>query len=515
MNRPDTVTLDPSALVEHDVDYDAVLIGGGVMSATLATLLAKVEPTWRIAIVERLDRLAEESSGPWNNAGTGHSALCELNYSPQQPDGSVDVSAAIKVNEQFQISRQLWSFLVESGRIPDPASFVRPTPHVAFVWGAENVDYLRRRHLALADHPLFAGMEFSEDPQVLAAWSPLLMEGREPGTPVAGTRSVAGTDVDFGSLTRQLVSGLVDLDGVRLEMGTEVRRLRRTAEGWRVTGKRHADGGAFEATARFVFVGAGGQALTLLQRSGIPEIRGFGGFPVSGQFWRTTNPDVVARHQAKVYGKAAVGAPPMSVPHLDTRVVDGSTSLMFGPYAGFSPRFLKNGSLFDLLKSVRLHNLLPMLHVAVGNVGLVKYLVTQLLASKKAKLAELRSYYPEADPADWETVVAGQRVQVIKQVPGKGGVLQFGTEVVAAADGSIAGLLGASPGASTAAPIMLEVLERCFPGRVEAWRPALQEMIPSYGTKLSDDAYLAADLLDRTTDTLGLVAPREREGAAA
>jgi malate dehydrogenase (quinone) len=505
----------PSPEPEVPTDFDAVLIGGGIMSATLATLLRRVEPTWRVAIVERLDTLAGESSGPWNNAGTGHSALCELNYSPQRPDGSVDVTAAVKVNEQFQVSRQLWSFLVESGRIPDPASFVRATPHVSFVWGEQNVEYLRRRHAALEDHPLFAGIEFSDDPAVLAEWAPLLMEGREPGVPVAATRSVAGTDVDFGSLTRQLVDSLVEHDGVQLQLGTEVRRLRRTAGGWRVAGRRRADGARFDVSARFVFVGAGGQALTLLQRSGIPEIRGFGGFPVSGQFWRTTNPDVVAKHQAKVYGKAAVGAPPMSVPHLDTRVVDGSASLMFGPYAGFSPRFLKNGSLFDLLRSVRLHNLLPMLHVAIGNFGLVKYLVTQLLASKKAKLAELRAFYPEADPADWHKVVAGQRVQVIKHVPGKGGVLQFGTEVVAAADGSIAGLLGASPGASTAAPIMLEVLEKCFPGRTEAWRPALQEMIPSYGTRLSEDPELADELLDSTGRVLGLeVAERAGERAA-
>ncbi|NYD41814.1 malate dehydrogenase (quinone) [Nocardioides panaciterrulae] len=491
-------------------DYDALLVGGGIMSATLATLLHQVEPTWRIGIVERLDALAEESSGPWNNAGTGHSALCELNYTPELPDGTVEVTKAVGVNEQFQLSRQLWSFLVEDGRIPEPSSFVRPSPHVSFVWGAENVDYLRRRFEALSAHPLFAGMEFSDDPEVLATWAPLLVEGREPGEPVAATRALAGTDVNFGSLTRQLVGSLVDGDAITLELGTEVRRLRRQGEGWAVRGRR-TGGGSFAASARFVFVGAGGGALTLLQRAGIEEIRGYGGFPVSGVFWRTTNPEVVGRHHAKVYGKPAVGAPPMSVPHLDTRIVDGEASVMFGPYAGFSPRFLKNGSLFDLLRSVRLHNLLPMLTVALGNLGLVRYLVTQVLASRKAQLAELRAFYPQADAADWEKVVAGQRVQVIKPARGRaglaGGSLQFGTEVIASADGSIAGLLGASPGASTAVPVMLEVLERCFGDRLEEWRPALEKMMPSYGVELGADADLAADVMERTSHVLGLEAP--------
>ncbi|WP_122817976.1 malate:quinone oxidoreductase [Nocardioides pantholopis] len=485
-------------------DYDVLLVGGGIMSATMATLLNQVEPAWKVGIVERLDDLAQESSGPWNNAGTGHAALCELNYTPQRPDGSVDVTKAISINEQFQLTRQVWAFLVENGQLPDPSSFVHPAPHLSFVWGAENVTYLRNRYDGLRENPLFAGMEFTEDPEVLADWAPLLMAGRDRTEPVAATRSLGGTDVDFGSLTRQLIAGLRDRGALELEVGVEVRRLTRVDGGWRVRGKNLDGSGHFDATARFVFVGAGGQALTLLQRSGIPEIRGFGGFPVSGEFWRTTNPELVARHQAKVYGKAAVGAPPMSVPHLDTRVVDGRPSLMFGPYAGFSPRFLKNGSLFDLLRSVRLHNLVPMLQVGVRNLSLVVYLVQQLLASKKTQLAELQAFYPDADAKDWEKITAGQRVQVIKRVPGKGGVLQFGTEVIAASDGSIAGLLGASPGASTAVPIMLDVMARCFPDRFEDWRPALEKMIPSYGTELSADPALAAEVLGRTARVLGL-----------
>ena len=489
---------------ESTAPYDAVLVGGGIMSATLATLLQQVEPSWRIAIVERLDELALESSGPWNNAGTGHSALCELNYSPELPDGSVDVSKAITVNEQFQLTRQLWAFLVENGQVPDPTSFIHPSPHLSFVWGDENVAYLRRRYELLADHPLFAGMEYTEDPDVLESWAPLLMAGRDRDQPVAATRSLAGTDVDFGSLTRQLVQGLADRLTTEVVTGVEIKRLQRTEDGWHLRGKHRDGSGTYDARARFVFVGAGGQALTLLQRSGIPEVRGYGGFPVSGEFWRTSDPAIVARHHAKVYGKAAVGAPPMSVPHLDTRIVDGRPSVMFGPYAGFSPRFLKQGSLLDLFRSVRWHNLLPMLQVGFRNLSLVVYLVGQLLASKQAQLAELRQFFPDAEADDWEKVVAGQRVQVIKNVPGQGGVLQFGTEVIAAEDGSIAGLLGASPGASTAVPIMLDVMRRCFPDHIEEWRPALEKAMPSYGRSLAADPELAAEVLRDTALTLGL-----------
>ncbi|WP_244927745.1 malate:quinone oxidoreductase [Nocardioides sp. W7] len=498
---------------ESPAPYDAILIGGGIMSATLATLLHQVEPSWRVAIVERLDALAQESSGPWNNAGTGHAALCELNYSPELPDGTVDVSKAISVNEQFQLSRQLWAFLVESGQIPDPTSFVHPSPHLSFVWGEENVAYLRRRYELLAEHPLFAGMEYTEDHDLIEQWAPLLMAGRDRDEPVAATRSLAGTDVDFGSLTRQLIGALDDRGAIDLVTGVEVRKLDRTEDGWHVRGKRRDGSGTYDATARFVFVGAGGQALTLLQRSGIPEIRGFGGFPVSGEFWRTTEPAIVARHQAKVYGRAAVGAPPMSVPHLDTRMVDGQPSLMFGPYAGFSPRFLKNGSLLDLFRSIRLHNLWPMIQVGLRNVGLTLYLIGQVLAGRKAQLVELQHFFPDARAEDWEKIVAGQRVQVIKNVPGKGGVLQFGTELIAAGDGSIAGLLGASPGASTAVPIMLDVLGECFPDRMTEWLPALEKMIPSYGRSLSEHPELAAEVLRETALTLGLTADDEADAA--
>jgi malate dehydrogenase (quinone) len=471
------------------------------MSATLGTLLHELEPTWKILIVERLSGVGHESSNAWNNAGTGHSALCELNYTPERPDGSIAIDSAVSVNEQFQISRQFWSWLVSEKIIPDPSSFIHQSPHMSFVWGEANVAYLRKRFDALRGHPLFMGMEYSEDPLEIARWAPLLIDGRKKGEPLAATRFVSGSDVDFGALTKSLVDRLVT-DGVSIALDYRVNGLKKMADGgWRLNLRAEIGSTPLDIEASFVFVGAGGMSLNLLQKSGIKEIRGYGGFPVSGVWLRCDNPEVVARHKAKVYGKASVGAPPMSVPHLDTRVVEGNTSLLFGPYAGFTPKFLKNGSVTDLFASLRLHNIGPMLAVGLGNFSLVRYLVSEVFASRGKRLQALWDFYPSADPDDWYELTAGQRVQVIKPDPKKVGVLQFGTEVVTSADGSIAGLLGASPGASTAAAIMIDVLERCFPQRLGGWSKKLRGMVPSYGTKLSDDA----DLAYRSTSHTGSV----------
>jgi malate dehydrogenase (quinone) len=463
---------------------DVALIGGGIMSATLGALLKVLEPTWTVRIYERLDAVAQESSNPWNNAGTGHAALCELNYTPERPDGSIDITKAVTINEQFEVSREFWHHLLTTGALPQPASFISRTPHMTFVRGAENVDYLRRRFETLRAHPLFSELEFSDDPAVIAEWAPLLVAERDADEPVAATRATSGTDVDFGALTQQLVDHLV-AEGTQLFLEHEVTNLRRTTGGrWRLSVKDrswNASERRSTVEARFVFVGAGGGALPLLQAAGIPEAKGYGGFPISGEFLRTDDPELVAQHQAKVYGKADVGSPPMSVPHLDTRVVDGKSYLMFGPYAGFSPKFLKKGKYLGLFTSLRLHNLGSMVGAGLKNLDLTQYLVGQLVASPESKFAALQGFMPTAHPKDWERITAGQRVQVIKRDKDGKGVLEFGTEVIAAADGSIAGLLGASPGASTAVPAMIDLLERCFPDRFTAWRPRLATMIPSLG----------------------------------
>jgi malate dehydrogenase (quinone) len=483
---------------------DVVLIGGGIMSATLGTLLHELQPDWKIVAYERLSDVAQESSNPWNNAGTGHAALCELNYMPMGEDGSMDPAKAVSINEQFQQSRQFWSTLTERGVLDAPSTFINSTPHMTFVRGKKNVRYLRKRYEALKVEPLFAGIEFSDDPAVLAKWVPLMMKKRNPREVVAATRVAAGTDVDFGALTGALVRNLVE-GGAQVALNNRVNSIRRTEDGLWKLGIRHIVGNTpHEVTARFVFVGAGGGALHLLQKSGIPEINGFGGFPISGQFLRTSNPKLVAQHHAKVYGKAAVGAPPMSVPHLDTRVVDGKPSLLFGPYAGFSPKFLKTGSWFDLPASIRPSNIGPMLAVARDNFDLVKYLVGELLASRAKKLAALRVFIPTVKDADWEIITAGQRVQVMKKDAKRGGILQFGTEVVTSQDGTIAGLLGASPGASTAVPIMLDLLSRCFPDRYPGWEPELRRLIPTLGTSLNDSPAKAKKVMAASAKVLNL-----------
>ncbi|SDO69125.1 malate dehydrogenase (quinone) [Geodermatophilus sp. DSM 45219] len=486
-------------------DPDVVLVGGGVMSATLASLLGVVAPDWSVTVFESGPAVAGESSGAWNNAGTGHAALCELNYTPAGPGGTVDVSKAVTINEQFAVSRQFWSHLIREGLTGSPKDFITPVPHVSFVTGEAGRDYMRTRHAAMSAQPVFQGLEYTDDPAVLAGWVPLVMGGRDPGQVVAATRSAAGTDVDFGSLTR-LLFGAAEDRGVHVHVGQRVTDVERRDDGrWSVTVRDTVSGEERTVRTRFLFVGAGGGALPLLQKSGIPEIAGFGGFPVSGMFLRTRSPELVSAHQAKVYGQAAVGAPPMSVPHLDLRLIDGDHSLLFGPYAGFSPRFLKAGSLFDLPLSVKPNNLGSMLGVARTELALTRYLVGELLQSRTARHETLTAFVPRAEQADWDMVTAGQRVQVIKRDPATGrGVLQFGTELVVGGDGTIAGLLGASPGASTAVSAMLTVLERCFPDRVAAWRPLLQEAIPSYGRRLNDDPVLLAEVRAQTMQTLEL-----------
>lgn len=454
--------------------FDVVLIGGGIMSATLGALIARLQPDWSIVVLERLEALAEESSGPWNNAGTGHAGLCELNYMPDPEDPA----RAQEIGRQFRLSRQLWASLVESGDIPAAASFVSRTPHMDVVFGDRDVAYLRRRFTTLRGSPLFSAMQYSEDPDVIRGWAPLLMEGRDRTLPVAATRYEEATDIDFGALTRALI-GSAAARGADVRLSHEVTRLRRAVDGrWTVAGRNRIGGERFSISARFVFVGAGGCALKLLQKARVPEVRGYAVFPIGAQFLRTSAPEVVAMHDAKVYGQAAAGAPPMSVPHLDRRVVDGSSSLMFGPYATFSTRLLKHGRLTDLFTTIRPRNIAPVLAVGVQNLPLVRYLISELLSSRRRKFAQLRRFYPEVDPGDWELIRAGQRAQLIKPHPRKVGVLTFGTELVTGADGTIAGLLGASPGASIAPAVMVELLANCFPSRLDKWRPELGALMP-------------------------------------
>lgn len=487
---------------------DVVLIGAGVMSATLGAMLKEVAPEWNIKVFEKLGSPGEESSNEWNNAGTGHAALCELNYTTEKADGSIDIGKAVKVNEQFQLSRQFWSYLVKRNLIRSPEDFIMPIPHMSFVEGEKNVAFLKKRLEALSASPLFHGMEFSSDHEKLKEWIPLMMEGRTSSEPIAATKIDSGTDVNFGALTRMLFDHL-ERKNVEVHYKHSVEDLKRTRDGsWELKVK-NGFGQVERHRAKFVFIGGGGGSLHLLQKTGIPESKQIGGFPVSGLFLVCKNPDVIAKHHAKVYGKAKVGAPPMSVPHLDTRYIDGKKSLLFGPFAGFSPKFLKTGSNLDLISSVKPNNLMTMLAAGVKEMALTKYLIQQVMLSHEKRMDELREFIPNAKNEEWDIVVAGQRVQVIKDTDAGKGTLQFGTEVVSAADGSVAALLGASPGASTAVHVMLEVFEKCFPQHMTAWEPKLKEMIPSYGLSLSDHPELFRKMEESTGQTLGLVKKKE------
>ncbi len=490
-----------------ETNPDVVLIGAGIMSATLGVMLKQLQPDLTIEVFERLDIVAGESSDAWNNAGTGHSALCELNYTPQKADGSIETVKAVKIAEQFEVSKEFWAYLVEQKLVGDPDQFIRSIPHMSFVWGDDNVDYLKKRHEALEQFHLFKGMEYSEDEATLKQWIPLVMEGRKENEKVAATRMEIGTDVNFGALSSQLFGYLNQQPGVSMDMNHEVRDLKQDDQGnWEITVKDLGTKKKRKVKSKFVFIGAGGGSLLLLEKSGIPEGKGFGGFPVSGQWLKCTNPDVIEQHQAKVYGKASVGAPPMSVPHLDTRMINGQKELLFGPYAGFSTRFLKHGSLLDLPSSIKVNNIIPMVSAGLDNIPLTKYLIDQVRQSPEDRLEALKEYCPTAKMSDWELEIAGQRVQVIKKDPEHGGILEFGTEVVTAGDGSIAALLGASPGASTSVSIMVGLLERCFASKLytHEWQTKLVEMIPSYGKSLAQDAELLEKTRARTSEILNL-----------
>ncbi|HBV40249.1 MAG TPA: malate dehydrogenase (quinone) [Erwinia sp.] len=508
-----------------DEEKDVLLIGGGAMSATLGTWLQALEPEWRISMIERLDSVAEESSNGWNNAGTGHAALAEMNYTPQKEDGSVDIKKAVEINEAFQISRQFWSHLVQKGVLRNPRSFINTVPHMSFVWGDDNVAFLKKRFTALQKSSLFRGMEYSEDPEQIRAWAPLLMEGRAQKDRVAATRITTGTDVNFGEITRQMVTSLQKNPHFSLETGHEVRGFKRNGDGsWNVTVADLKNNGRRKTIrTKYIFIGAGGAALTLLQQTGIPEAKEYAGFPVGGEFLVSENPDIVKRHLAKVYGKASVGAPPMSVPHLDTRMLDGKQVLLFGPFATFSTKFLKQGSLWDMFGSMTSSNFKPMVHVGLDNFNLVKYLVGQVMLTDDDRCQALQDYFPEARKEDWRRVKAGQRVQIIKKDAQKGGVLKLGTEVVTSQDGTISALLGASPGASTAAPIMIDLMSKVFAEQMTtpSWQAKLKSIVPSYGQKLNGNVAATEHQLAETSRILQLdytpftAANDEAEEAAA
>lgn len=497
---------------------DVLLVGSGVMSATLASLLAELDGSLSMIMVERLANVAAESTDAWNNAGTGHAGYCELNYTPMSANGSIDISCALAINASFETSLQFWSYLVENDKLPAPKNFINPTPHLSFVWGDADVGFLRKRYDLLKSHHLFQDMEFSDNHETLKSWMPLIMKQRDVNEKVAATRVNYGTDVDFGALTRNLITNLqapslqnksiANNNQFKLALNSEVKSLKQQKNGrWQVQVKDVITKKMTTINAGFVFLGAGGGALKLLQKSGVPESHGYGGFPVSGQWLVCNNQDVIQHHNTKVYGKAAIGAPPMSVPHLDTRIINGKPALLFGPYAGFTTKFLNQGSYLDLIKSLKPNNIKSMLSAGRQNIELTRYLIGEALQNHASRVTTLREFYPEALEEDWHLENAGKRVQIIKKCGEKGGKLEFGTEIVSAEDGSIAALLGASPGASVAVQAMIDVIERCFSPQMQttAWQSKMNKLVPSYGESLVEDSNLLKNIRQRTLKTLNLV----------
>ncbi|GLK42760.1 MULTISPECIES: malate dehydrogenase (quinone) [Novosphingobium] len=490
---------------ENEKPVDVVLVGGGIMSVTLATYLQELEPTWNVHLYERMDNVAEESSNGWNNAGTGHSGYAEMNYTPEK-NGRIETEKAVDIVESFEVSRQFWAHEVAQGRLPEPSAFINPTPHMSFVWGDDNIAYLKKRRDALVKNPMFYGMQYTTDHAQIAKWAPLVMQGRDPAQKVAATYMPLGTDVNFGVITRSLTQSLQRNPNFHLGLSTEVRGLHQNADKtWNVTIHDLKANKDHTIKSRFVFIGAGGASLKLLQLSGIPEAKDYAGFPVGGQFLAFETPAVAERHHVKVYGLAETGAPPMSVPHLDARKLDGKAVTLFGPFALQSTKFLKNGSWTDLFNSVYDTNVVPMTKVGVENLDLVKYLVQQASLTDADRQAQLVKYFPQAKRSDWKLITAGQRVQIIKRDPKKGAVLQFGTEIVSDKDGTIAALLGASPGASTSPGIMLKVLDKAFPQQTKGiWADKIRAMVPSIGRKINDSPALTNEIRRMTSHALHL-----------
>jgi malate dehydrogenase (quinone) len=486
----------PSQAEKH-----VVLVGSGVMSATMGLLLKELEPTMRITILERLNRISAESSDAWNNAGTGHAAYCELNYTPQKEDGSIDTTKAIKISDSFEKSKELWAYCIKNKYIQSSEDFLKFVPHCSFVTGDKDVAFLKKRYDSLQKSAFFKDMVYTEDLETMKSWFPLIMEGRNRSQKVAATRMDMGMDVNFGALTRAIIGHLDEkTDKVDVFLGIEVQNISQIqGNKWKIDSKDLMDGSKKSFIADFVFIGAGGGTLHLLEKTGIKEVSGYGGFPVGG-LWLVCNDDTtIQKHYAKVYGQAKIGAPPMSVPHLDSRNIDGKRALFFGPFASFSTKFLKEGSYLDLLTSITTDNIMSMLGAGWHNMDLTKYLINQLRLSHEERIDTLREFIPTAVSKHWEIMEAGQRVQVIKKDDKHGGTLGFGTEVITTADGTLAGLLGASPGASTAATIILEILEKCFPENYNGrWQEKLTEMIPSLNENLSDDEDLLFNTRRRT-----------------
>lgn len=481
---------------------NVVIIGAGIMGTTFATLAKELAPELDITILERLDKAGAGNSWAFNNAGTGHEANCELNYTPV--DGEViSVEKALKIHAQFNVAKQFWAYLLKKGAIKNPTSFINPTRHCTLV-SESSIEELKLRFNEMSAHHFFEGMRYSDDFDEIKSWIPYTMEGRPRHEKMAATIVETGTDVNFGALTEQMAGYATSQLGVKIEYGVHVQRVHRSPAGsWLLETRQN--GNAVQHRADVLFVGAGGGAFPILKKSHLPFARRFTGFPVGGRFLQAEiTEEQASQYRAKTYGKAEVGAPPMSVPHLDLRVAEGKHYLLFGPFASFKPVLEKGRGFLDYLSSMRLHDIPGLLNVAVEHFPLVKYLVSETFKGEKSMLDSLEKFAPGLSSRfNWQPVEAGQRVQIIKD-----GDLQMGTEIIVSTDKTYGTILGASPGASVSPEVMLRALEQLVPSLCagESAKEKLKEMFPEDKLEAlinNPDHY--REIRDTVNQTLGII----------
>ena len=488
-------------------ETDCLIIGGGIMGLTLASLIKECNSSIKVDLYEKLQGVGLESSEALNNAGTGHAGYCELNYTPMGKDGKINIKKALEINSKYEITLQYWSYLSNKYKSFDPKNFIHRTPHISLVFGDDNIRFLKKRYLLLKKHHLFKSIIFSQNRKEISKWANLTMIGRGSHQKVAATIVKEGADIDFGAATNALLKTLKHKKDFEIHLNDEIVKIKESKNNlWEVSVRNNISREMKKTFAKFIFIGAGGQAIRLLQKTGIHEQKGYGGFPVSGQWLVCSNQNIVSQHNAKVYGMAPSGSPPMSVPHFDLRIIKGKKTLLFGPYAGFTFKFLKTGSYLDLIKSLKLKNFFPMIYVLIHNWKFFNYLIRESFQSKHGRMKVLKDFYPEANDKDWSIRIAGQRVQIIKPNSLIRGELQFGTEIIISKNKKLAALLGASPGASVAVDSMITVIEQCFAKKLlnSKFKNKMKEMIPSYGQNLITNKKLLEKIRLSSLKTLGL-----------
>jgi malate dehydrogenase (quinone) len=480
---------------------DTLIVGAGIMGATLASILKEIDSDLKIDMVEALDSPALESSEANNNAGTGHAGYCELNYTPLLSNDKIDIEKAVQVNLGFEMSLQYWSYLTKKYRLFSPSKFIKRVPHISLVNGDKNIAFLKKRYLALKNNPLFNSIEFSSNFKTITKWIPLL-KTKKSQRKYAATKVEIGTDVNFGEITYELISILNTKKKFHLHTNQKAIAINENEDdSWSV---KLNNGNKIKA--KFIFIACGGNSLKLLQKTKIYEQNSYAGFPINGQWLVCNNPKIVALHKAKVYGKAEIGSPPMSMPHLDLRIIDGKKILMFGPFASFTFKFLISGSFFDFISSIKFHNLKTLCIVFLKEWALLIYLIKQNFKPHKSRIADLKQFFPDANTKEWHLKDAGIRVQIMKKSRAGSSKLEFGTEIIFSKKNNLAALLGASPGASISVQSMIEVIEKCFLKKENsiAWKNKIKKMIPSYGVDLVKNPRLLKKIRSHNQRTLGI-----------